>query len=82
MGAVGKYDRFSDWLAEHQTGSVECSFLALDDLAGGLPRSARSHRAWWANDRRHVQAQAWLDAGFHVENVNLSAGRVVFLRGT
>jgi hypothetical protein len=78
---MAKYDRLSGWLAAQPGDYVECSFSALHDLVGGLPRSARSHRPWWGNDRRHVQAQAWLAAGFHVAEVNIAAERVAFRRG-
>lgn len=49
-------------------------------LVGGLPASARVYRAWWANDPTHVQACAWLDAGWQVTDVNLGAARVRFAR--
>lgn len=43
-----------------------------------LPKSARTHQAWWANgkDGRHVQANAWLDAGWRTKDLDLKAGRV------
>lgn len=81
---MAKYDPLTAWLAKQPTHvvHVECSFHALDDLVGGLPRSARTHRPWWGNDRTHPQAGAWMDAGFHVAEVNVSAGQVAFRRGT
>jgi hypothetical protein len=39
------------------------------------------YRPWWGNSS-HVQAQAWRAAGWHVRDVSLSEGRVVFARGT
>lgn len=79
---MGKYDGLSRWLAGREADYIECSFEAIHGLAGGLPRSARSNRAWWTNDRSHAQARAWLEAGFHVEKVNLAAEQVAFRRGT
>lgn len=35
-----------------------------------MPESARKHRAWWANGG-HIQADAWLEAGWEVGSVNL-----------
>lgn len=31
--------------------------------------------------RRHVQARAWLDAGWRVDSVNLMAERLRFIKG-
>jgi len=36
----------------------------LDDLVGGMPRSAIDHPAWWSGDRPHTRA--WRRAGFEV----------------
>lgn len=51
-------------------------FEEVDGLVGGLPVSATEHRAWviervprW--EARHVQAQAWLNAGREVEHVGV-----------
>jgi hypothetical protein len=56
------------------------TFAEISRLVGGLPASAYRHRAWWANDRgrRHVQAQAWLQLGRHVEDVDLEREVVRF----
>ena len=79
---MAKYDPLSDWLIRQTSSSVDCSFSELHELVGGLPPSARAHAAWWGNDGHHVQVRAWLDAGFHVAQVNVSAERVSFKRGT
>ena len=48
-------------------------------LDGGLPPSARTHRAWWANDSvGHVQSQLWLDAGWRTTYINMTDETVVF----
>jgi hypothetical protein len=76
---MAKYDSLRDWL-ERAPRPAEMSFAQIDMLVGGLPHSAYVHRAWWANERtgRHVQAQAWLEAGRTVADVDLHAGRVRF----
>jgi hypothetical protein len=47
------------------------SFEDLDRLVGGLPPSARTHRSWWGNATTASGGQtlAWLNAGYHVEQV-------------
>ena len=56
------------------------SFDEIGALVGGLPRSAREHAAWWQGEPerspQHVQKQAWSQAGFIVETLELSAERV------
>ena len=44
--------------------------LALSDIESvindKLPKSALKYEAWWGNDKTHVQAKAWMDAGYRV----------------
>lgn len=46
-----------------------------------LPASAFRYPQWWQNDaEHHVQAKAWVEAGYKTENVDLDAQRVEFVR--
>jgi hypothetical protein len=47
-----------------------------------LPVSARQDLDWWANESggRHVQAQAWIKAGWKVKSGNFSKKKVEFVR--
>ena len=78
---VHKYDPLAERLSGSAADRLTLTFAELDDLVGGLPASARSYAAWWANERqpRHVQAQAWLGAGYRVDEAILDR-HVVFLR--
>ena len=53
-------------------------------LSAKLPPSAHNYREWWANesspDTSHVQARAWMAAGWLVSEVRRIEGRVVFVR--
>lgn len=50
-------------------------------LESGLPPSARVNRGFWSNrGRGGYQASAWMEAGYHVDSVDLEAERVVFRR--
>jgi hypothetical protein len=79
---VAKYDKLFEWLCQQPDQAVELAFTDIDHLVGGLPASARRHRAWWANeiDGAHVQASAWLNAGREVDSVDVNAARVRFTR--
>src|SRR5262249_52783452 len=77
-----KYDALKSYLASHTQGRLRLSF---DDIARiakvTLPASAYDHPAWWANDSKsHVQAKAWLEAGYKTENIDLVAKYVEFVR--
>lgn len=63
---MAKYDPLCEHLKSLGNSSVQMSFSEIADLVGGLPASAHTHPAWWANemiaDGHHVQAKAWLGA--------------------
>jgi hypothetical protein len=59
---------------------VEFDFADIGALVGGLPPTAYDVRQWWGN-ARSVQALAWRDADWHVEQVNFDRQRVRFERG-
>ena len=46
--------------------------LTISDIEGAikdkLPASALRHKAWRGNDKTHVQARAWMNAGYRVVN--------------
>jgi hypothetical protein len=79
---VAKYDGLAEVLRRQQVEHLHLTFEQLATVVpGGLPRSAYRYRAWWDNeaDGRHVQARAWIGAGWVVADVDL-AGRVVIFR--
>jgi hypothetical protein len=49
-------------------------------LKKDLPRSAHEYRAWWSNDPMKPQAAAWLDEGWRTTAVNMTEGRLTFVR--
>jgi hypothetical protein len=79
---MSKYSALRRQLEREAGPRVEMTFDEVDSIVGGLPASARRRSAWWSNERegRHVQAHAWLDADWSVDNVNLTAERVRFTK--
>jgi hypothetical protein len=78
--AMSKYDP----LLHHLSGSrgpVELTFDDVEEVLGCvLPASARRYPAWWSNSGgTHVQAQAWMAAGYRTEDVDVAAGKVRFV---
>jgi len=79
---MGKYDQLRSHLTTDGRHHIELSFDEIERVVGGLPLSAREHRAWWANEVQgsHVQADAWLGAGYRVDAVDQVGRRVRFVR--
>src|ERR1700761_3031201 len=79
---MSKYQTLHRFFKAQPTDFLRMTFDEVEKEAGfKLPASARLHQAWWANDRaRHVQAKAWLDAGYESEQVDMKEGRLVFRR--
>lgn len=80
----GRYAALADWL-QSQPGRVDqvpLTFNRIEEIINAdLPASARTHRAWWANDSvGHSHSQLWLDAGWRTTYINLSEGKVTFSR--
>jgi hypothetical protein len=75
---VGKYDGLFERLCRAPDGPLELTVGEIDALVGGLPASARTKPAWWADDERRAQARAWRKAGRRVVSVDLRAGVVRF----
>lgn len=61
--------------------SLTLSFVQVEHLlVARLPMSARVFRPWWANDATHVQATAWLAAGWQTTEVDMQQQKVKFVR--
>jgi hypothetical protein len=76
-----KYDPLRDYLAARDAsdGPLTLSFDQVGQLVGELPPSAASRATWWANSpSTRGQAQAWRDAGWRVQSVDLDAATVIF----
>ena len=80
---MSKYDPLNSHLKSHPNLVVPMSFAQIERILGfALPASAYEYPAWWSNHvSSHVQAQAWANAGYQVEQLDLAAKKVVFKRG-
>jgi hypothetical protein len=79
-----RYAPLAIWLQSRLSSEdrVQLAFVEVEEIIGGpLPASARTHRAWWANDPvGHVQSQQWLDVGWRVAPINMTEEKVTFAR--
>ena len=78
----GKYNPLYFHLMRLAGNEWRASFRDVEKVLGfPLPDSARRYEAWWENnDNRHVQAPAWLNAGWQTDEVNLGKETLVFRR--
>lgn len=61
--------------------SLTMTFNQLEEIIRNkLPDSAYIYEAWWANDKTHSQAKAWLNAGWKTKSPQLREKRVTFIR--
>ena len=79
----GKYFALQKWLQRQKQAGEKSLKLTLEEiekiLHESLPDSARSHPSWWANDySTHVQAVAWLNAGWLVDFAVLDKNEIYF----
>jgi hypothetical protein len=82
-GPHGSYAPLAAYLAAQPPGALSVP-LTFQDIEGiledKLPPSAGEHRAWWSNDPTKPQSAAWLDEGWRTTSVNMSEGRLTFVR--
>ena len=84
---MSKYRLLHDYLTDlpATTADITLRFDEVEQILGErLPASASQHSAWWANEAsttRHMQARAWLAAGWRVDAVNQGQQWVRFRRG-
>ncbi len=79
---MSKYEPLEAFLSRQSDDIIEMSFRDIEKVLNSkLPASARNHRPWWANSPRgHVNAQAWLRAGFEAHEVDMGGEKLVFRR--
>ena len=79
MNKGSKYYSLFEYLRRSGQDEVALTFAKVEALLGGLPQSARSSRGWWSNrSEGALQAQAWMEAGYHVVELDLDKERVTF----
>lgn len=81
---MAKYDPLFDFLKQQAEISVSLTFGRVEQIiAARLPNSAFIHEPWW-RDRSagtsHVQASAWLGAGYQVGALDLVDEKVTFVK--
>ena len=82
---AGKYTPLENYLRAlpDRQREVTLGFEEIERiLKDRLPPSAYEYWAWWANEKEgnHVNARAWANAGWKVENVDFNKKEVNLVR--
>jgi hypothetical protein len=79
---MSKYEPLKTFLAGRAEGEVPMTFQEIERVIGaGLPPVAFKHRAWWSNNPSNsVITNAWLEAGYKTERVDMGSQKLVFRR--
>lgn len=80
MKKGSKYYPLYNYLQQHNRDEITLSLPEIENIIGEkLPPSAGRWRGWWSNrGKGAVQAHAWMDAGYHVWQINLDTGKITF----
>ena len=80
MNRGSKYYPLFEYLQSSGQDEITLTFAGIETLLGlELPPSARSRRAWWSNrSKGALQASAWMEAGYQVEDLDLEREQVTF----
>jgi hypothetical protein len=80
---MAKYDPLGNYLRRKGGAELELSFADIERIIGTMLPNSAARPQWWANevaaDSRHVQARAWLGAGYEAFLIR-DAERVRFAR--
>jgi hypothetical protein len=79
---MSKYELLRKHLSSQSSDFLEMSFDLIENILNfRLPVSARKYQAWWSNGG-HSQSQAWTDAGWKAQGVDLQSETVRFVKSS
>lgn len=80
MKEGSKYQPLQDYLRGSSQNEIILTFKEIEDIINyTLPKSAWTKKAWWSNRTKGaLQALAWMEVGYRVENVDLEQENVTF----
>ena len=79
--APRRYAKLNEYFSRRHEKRAQLTFEQIEQLIERkLPESAHNHRAFWANDPKHSQAKAWMEAGWRVEAINIDEKTLYFVR--
>ena len=79
---MAKYDPLVHFFARCKDTELTMRFSEIESvLEAKLPPSARKYREWWnEGNGSHYWANAWMAAGYRLDDLNQTAERVRFVK--
>lgn len=77
MKPGSKYAPLHQHLRKSGKDELTLTFAEIERLVGALPDSA-TERGWWSNRKNALQAGAWMEAGYHVAELDTAKKRATF----
>lgn len=80
---MSKYLELENYLKNLKVNEISLTFQEIEKIIGEkLPLSANKYSQWWENDKKHVQAKAWLNVGYKTVNssVAIANSRIDFIK--
>ena len=75
-----RYAKLKEYLLRKHERRTQLTFEQIEEIIERkLPDSA-IYRAFWANDAKHSQSKAWMEAGWRVKTVNFEEKTIYFER--
>lgn len=80
MKPGSKYYPLFNYLQTQEGSEVNLSIPEIESILNGeLPSSARTKKTWWSNrSSGALQASAWVNAGYHTKDIDLTSQKVTF----
>lgn len=76
-----RYEPLREFLAKQEGRTLRMRFKQIDQIVGGLPASAWTHRPWWSNSPNWTHARnGWLAAGWKTADVDMKSQELTFER--
>jgi len=76
-----KFEPLHDFLMTQSVSILNLTFVQIEKIIKlPLPPEASKDRRWWSNEHDNPQSWAWFSAGWIVEDVNVRAGTVKFVK--
>ena len=78
MKPEGKYQLLYQFLVGSNKDEISLNFTEIERLIEDkLPKSAHK-RDWWSNRKDALQASAWIEAGYQVEEIDIAKKHITF----
>lgn len=79
--SILKYTPLRDYLASYRASQLKLSLEHIEHIIDSkLEAAAYAFKSWWGNDQKNPQANAWLEAGWEVDDIDTQQKVVIFKR--